>query len=217
MVIKFSVWCNSLFCRQPIKNIHLRCHFGLSKAFKNGKIRSCVVCYSLHAVIICVFDIWCNFVCRNTVKVSYSKAPNMGLCPEPHWGAFRAGYACSGNSQLVPNGLYREFLDYTLILYLALFFVCLRFRFYFSLSWGLFFCLVLILVWVLHSSVLPEFFIAKHWNKANFQGERTNSRLKNNKLHVEKEFFRSFSTFLVICLIRCWKLLNSTCSETINY
>ena len=115
MVIKFSVWCNSLFCRQPIKNIHLRCHFGLLKAFKNGKIRSCVVFYSLHAVIICVFDIWCNFVCRNTVKVSYSKAPNMGLCPEPHWGAFRAGYACSGNSQLVPNGLYREFLDYTLM------------------------------------------------------------------------------------------------------
>ena len=59
-----------------IKNIHLRCHFGLLKAFKNGKIRSCVVCYSLHVAIICVFDIWCNFVCRNTVKVSYFKAPN---------------------------------------------------------------------------------------------------------------------------------------------
>ena len=47
-------------------------------------------------------------------EIVYSKAPNMGLCPEPHWGAFRAGYACSGNSQLVPNDLYREFLDYTL-------------------------------------------------------------------------------------------------------
>ena len=36
---------------------YLRCHFGLLKAFKNGKIRSCFVLYSLHAVIICVFDI----------------------------------------------------------------------------------------------------------------------------------------------------------------
>ena len=48
----------------------------------------------------------------------------MVLCPEPHLGgggpseqamlAQEAGYACSGNSQLVPNGLYQEFLDYTL-------------------------------------------------------------------------------------------------------
>ena len=63
-----------------IKNIHLRCHFRLLKAFKNGKIRSCVACVAcLHAVIICVFDVILF------VKVSYFKAWNM-LKSKLFWG-----------------------------------------------------------------------------------------------------------------------------------
>ena len=97
-----------------IKNIHLRCHFGLSN-FQKWKIRSWVVCFSFYAVIICVFDV----ILFAGILSRYFKASNVsvGALPRTTLRAFRAGYACSGNSQLMPNGPYWQFLDYTLLCY----------------------------------------------------------------------------------------------------
>ena len=70
-----------------------------------------VVCFSFYAVIICVFDV----ILFLGILSRYFKASNFCFGPRTTLRAFRAGYACSGNSQLMPNAPYWQFLDYTLI------------------------------------------------------------------------------------------------------